>query len=34
MLTHSAPYLLNGKAYELQIGARVEDDDPHQPQAR
>ena len=31
--THRTPYLLNGKAYELQTSIRMEDDDPHQPQA-
>jgi len=31
--THRVPYLLNGKAYELKLGVRVEDDDPHQSQA-
>ena len=33
--THRAPYLPNGKAYELQpvLGGRMEDDDPHQTQA-
>jgi len=31
---HRAPYLANGKAYELQTWCiRMEDDDPHQPQA-
>jgi len=28
---HRAPYLPNGNAYEL--GVRMDDDDPHQPQA-
>ena len=27
--THHAPYLPNGKAYELLIRIRMEDDDPH-----
>jgi len=31
MLTHRAPYLLNGKIYKL--GIRMEDNDLHQPQA-
>jgi len=31
--THCAPYLPNGKAYELQTLVRMEDDDPHQLQA-
>ena len=31
--THRASYLLNGKAYKLQDGVRMEDNDPHQPQA-
>ena len=34
--THRAPYVPNGKAYELQtwyMDGGMEDDDPHQPQA-
>jgi len=32
--THRAPYLLNAKAYtNFKLGIRMEDDDPHQPQA-
>ena len=31
--THRTPYLLNGKAYEFQLGIRMEDDDPHKPEA-
>jgi len=33
MLTHREPYLPNGKVHELKLGIRMEDDDPHQPQA-
>jgi len=32
--THRAPYLPNAKAYtNFKLGIRMEDDDPHQPQA-
>jgi len=32
--THRAPYLPNGKAdTNFKLGVRMEDDDPHQPQA-
>ena len=32
--THRAPYHSNGKAYtNFKLGIRMEDDDPHQPQA-
>jgi len=31
--THRAPYLPNGMPTNFKLGTRMEDDDPHQPQA-